>query len=425
MCTECTTKAVDLHSEQQAHILAQAKKLFRCDSVKSDIENDIGTREDRFEGSARAFLSSPEYNQCEKELSAVAKKRTAIELDLQTYFDYHSQGASRSESAKVDRKDLKLVSDLSNKKVGFKQIQAMETYLQGRGNELWAVIPDLLRIGHDIDPVSFLHWQPPLDLAVPQELLQYRREQNSALAMKLLRLLTDAGLRQSVLAHRTYGANKVPFKVSESDGCGIYWVMMQLYHPIDRHERRRIEGEIDKAHEWFNTGNPHTALKKLRSKVQEGLDIAVKLRWDSAGIPLIDTLCSRDPMFTVELSEWRERPLNPDDSVTDLDELLSKVEQVIETLDSSHKQWNAKSAMVAAASTNTKIEKLEKQIKQLQQLPGHFNTKPSHKVNKSKNQAKALLNEMKNYKGPGYCMAVGCAEKIQKWKKDGSTSGYC
>ena len=95
---------------------------------------------------------------------------------------------------------------------------------------MWAIIPDLIRIGHDIDPVSFLHWQPPQDDAVPQELRQYRQEQNAALANKLLRLLTSAGLRQSVLAHRTYGANKVPFKVSESDGCGIYWVMLQLYH---------------------------------------------------------------------------------------------------------------------------------------------------------------------------------------------------
>ena len=34
---------------------------------------------------------------------------------------------------------------------------------------------------------------------VPQELRQYRQEQNAALANKLLRLLTSAGLRQSVL----------------------------------------------------------------------------------------------------------------------------------------------------------------------------------------------------------------------------------
>ena len=421
--TDKRSRAVDLHGEQYAHILSQAGHLHRCDSIKSEVDADIRTKEGIFPGTAREFLSSPEYSSCQKELKTVAQIRTDLELALQTYFDHHSQGASRSESVKVERKALKLVPELTSRRVGFKMIQEMETFLQGRGNEMWAIIPDLLRIGHDIDPVSFLHWQPPLDDAVPLELRSYRQEQNTVLATKLLGLLNSAGLRQTVLAHRSYGANKVPFKASETDGCSIYWVMLQLYHPIDRSERRKIEKDIEKAHETFSSGNPHSALKKLRTKVQEGLDIAVKLRWDSAGIPLIDTLCSRDSMFTVELNEWRDKPLNTDDSLPDLDEMLSKVEEVIETLDSAAKQWSSKSAMSATPSkTEKKLEKLEKQVKMLQSQPRSSKTPDP---NKSKKDAKAFQNELKKDKGPGFCQAVGCGTKIPKFdKKGGSTSGW-
>ena len=40
-------------------------------------------------------------------------------------------------------------------------------------------------------------------------------------------------------------------------------------------------------------------------------------------------------MFTVELNEYRDKPLDPDDSIADLDPLVSKIEDVIEILDSN------------------------------------------------------------------------------------------
>ena len=56
---------------------------------------------------------------------------------------------------------LKLASELEKQSAGFKQVQIVHLFCLSRGNEMWAIIPDLLRIGHDVDPIECLHWQPP------------------------------------------------------------------------------------------------------------------------------------------------------------------------------------------------------------------------------------------------------------------------
>ena len=50
-------------------------------------------------------------------------------------------------------------------------------------------------------------------------------------------------------------------------------------------------------------------------KHQEAMDVSLKLRWDDIGIPLIDVLSSRDPLFAVELSCYRYVPDDPDDAL--------------------------------------------------------------------------------------------------------------
>ena len=103
---------------------------------------------------------------------AIEIERTHCELELQSYFDHHAHGASHSESAKPDRQTLKLASNLEQAKSGYKQVQLVDMYVLSRGNEMWAIIPDLLRIGHDIDPIECVHWKPPThDLNINEELI--------------------------------------------------------------------------------------------------------------------------------------------------------------------------------------------------------------------------------------------------------------
>ena len=45
-------------------------------------------------------------------------------------------------------------------------------------------------------------------------------------------------------------------------------------------------------------------------------------------------------MFTVELNEFRDKPVDPDDSITDLEPLVSKIEDIVDVLDDARKNWN-------------------------------------------------------------------------------------
>ena len=402
-------KVIDTFDTQMQHIHAAATELTFCDKAQLEVAEDIAAQKQHYSTtSARSFFSSLSYSRLQDERKKIESERSHIELQLQSYFDHFSQGASKSESSKPDKVKLQLAADLKSGKYGYKQIQLMDGYIMGRGNELWAIIPDLIRIGHDVDPINFMHWQPPTEAEIHPDLVAHRRDQNATLASRLLTLLTSAGLRATVLASRTYGANKVTFKAPEDDGCAIYWVICQLYHPIDRQERRKIEKEISRIHEKFSTGNPHIALEALRAAVQEGLDIAVRLRWDSTAQPLIDTLCMRDALFTVELAEFRDKPLDPEDSITDMDDLVSKIEDCIAVLDQSKKNWTEKAAMAAQiSSTTSEIKALRKDMDKL--------SKSSRKGGTLKRNALAAQLDSSNPQ-PGYCQHKGCNRKIEKYK---------
>ena len=46
----------------------------------------------------------------------------------------------------------------------------MEKFLVGRGNEYWAIMPDLRRMAHDIDPIDHMPWTPPiLESEIPMD----------------------------------------------------------------------------------------------------------------------------------------------------------------------------------------------------------------------------------------------------------------
>lgn len=113
----------------------------------------------------RQLFGYAAYKSLQTELKAIASERTRHELELQSHFDHHSQGASQSESVKPERVPQKVANDLhvQSAKAGFRQIQLIDPYCLSRGNEMWAIIPSLLRVGHDVDPILCMHWKPSMD----------------------------------------------------------------------------------------------------------------------------------------------------------------------------------------------------------------------------------------------------------------------
>ena len=153
-------RTIDDHDSQIKFVSAKASQLAFCDRARSEVESAVQSLKDSHGnadgGSCRALYQSDEFSDLQAEIKRINADRNGIELALQAYFDHHSQGASRTESAKIERVQLKLPANLDKGLAGYKLITAMEDYLVGRGNEFWSIIPDLRRSAHDIDPIEHI-----------------------------------------------------------------------------------------------------------------------------------------------------------------------------------------------------------------------------------------------------------------------------
>lgn len=269
---------------------------------------------------------------------------------------------------------------------------------------MWAIIPNILRVGHDVDPIQCMHWQPSVE-DLPECLASYYVEQSRVFAKKILMLAPQ--LRSTLLAEHTHGVTKVPYQAIETDGVALYWVMVQLYHPLNREHRRTLELEIMRFPAKFAHGNPTPLLTKLREKLQEGLDIMLKIRWETTAIPLIDILGRRDPLFAVKLEKHRALPNDPDDSAVDMGKLLRDVASVVGTLDGAHKNWDEGGASKAMSAKDTNSSEFKELRSELQQLKNALASQSGPR-NGAKNTPRPPL---------GMCQVVGCTRKVEGYNK--------
>ena len=70
---------------------------------------------------------------------------------------------------------------------------------------------------------------------------------------------------------RGNGVNKIAYKADQYDGLAIYWVLLQLYHPLSRDYRRSLELKIHRFSSKFSQleGDPSIPLVELQEKLQE------------------------------------------------------------------------------------------------------------------------------------------------------------
>ena len=104
------TRAVELYDEQLKYITSKANELAFCDDALGDVARRIEKKKKKWTGSGAAFFSSSSYTSLQAKRKSISGERSHIEVDLQSYFDHHAHGASRSETTKPDRQQLKLAN---------------------------------------------------------------------------------------------------------------------------------------------------------------------------------------------------------------------------------------------------------------------------------------------------------------------------
>ena len=402
-------KVIEDHAEQMDFVTRKANNIAFCAKAKLETDREMEVLKSSHVGEAKNLYHSVAYTNLQSVTKKIGTDRMQIELQLQAYFDHHSQGACQSESVKVERTSLKLPPKLEEGKAGFRLITAMEEFMVGRGNEFWAIMPDLRRSSHDIDPIEHMHWQPPiLESDVPESLREARRDQNKALADKLLLLCSQMGLRATVLATSSFGAKKVIFQAPPNDGCAIFWVLLQKYHPVDLKQRREIEKDLNSIHQKFVSGDPKVALKILMDKIRQALDISCRIKWDSTGIPLIETLCARNSQFTISLDKFRDKPDDPEDSIVDLERMAGEIMDVIKILDQANIDWMSKRAYSCIGDKADDDSDWKKEIKFL---------KSELKSTKAL-MTKKSPSDLNPISRTNTCQATTCNRKIEGWKQN-------
>ena len=147
--------------EQMAFVAMKSKSLAFVIRSLEQIQVKMTDYKERWIAKGKEeceLFDSKRYTKLQRQEKAMETDQTHHESDLQRFFDNASQGTSLTASVqKTDKVKLTIATDLEARKAGFRQIQLMDLYCLTRGNEMWAIIPSIKRVGHDFDPLSCLH----------------------------------------------------------------------------------------------------------------------------------------------------------------------------------------------------------------------------------------------------------------------------
>jgi hypothetical protein len=206
--------------------------------------------------------------------------------------------------------------------------------------------------------------------------------------------------------------------IDRNDGVGLYWMLLELYHPLSREHRRTIETELNKAPAKFKSGNVEAQLDALCEKVREAMDISVRLRWGMVGVPLINTLGQRNAQFALDLTKFRELPADPDDSAVELDKLIAAAKVTCRKLHEGQVDWEKKSAHVAKNDRGELKSSIMSEMKALftkfSEGAGKGNPRPSDLKNRA-GKTKPSNPKPKGKGGASTCQVEKCGKKIEGW----------
>ena len=101
------------------------------------------------------------------------------------------------------------MSNLERGDAGYRQILAVDSWCMSRANEAWAIIPDILRIGHDVDPIECVHWRPD-PTNIPSELATYYDEQSDTCEFSQSRGVRRYGNEHAAFRFQLHGLESLP-----------------------------------------------------------------------------------------------------------------------------------------------------------------------------------------------------------------------
>ena len=364
--------------------------MARINEMKADMLKKI--REELGPLKQYEAWSDPRFINLERSSVSIAKQKDEAEEDIQSFFDHHAHAASKTDTSKADKHKLSVDPKVEEKQEGSKLIIMMDLFLQSRANEFWAILSDLSRVSHDIDPVSCMHWRPPnvTDQEHDTELSKYRVQQSRVFSQRLQAVLPQPMVAKLFAPHH-HGVNKEMYQARQDDGVALWWVLIQLTHPLNRDHRCQLAQDISAFHTKLRTGDPISKLNQLAELVQKANEIELKIQWEISGVPIIRELGKRSTELMLKINSFLDLPSSRDDAGPVLSQLIATAQHAIKAIKSNDSE--------AFGGNNNRASKATRD-------------RPS-KRHPSKRAQQARKPEAGG--GKGKCQAQGCSQKVNGW----------
>ena len=229
---------------------------------------------------------------------------------------------------------LRVPRDLVESLQGHELQIAMDAHMEANPQKYAVIKHYVARIGGDIDPVKGLFWRCPDGAdgyaSVPE---CYRKRYADEARLLWIELLNQPTITASVVNSITtlFSIGLEGDQVGKCalwDGPSAYWALMSKYRPLDAAYRHDVESYLDSAAAGFVRFNGRILghVSEVQKRIAEARVMGLRIKWHKTGAVWVQHLSSR-ATFAVALQEFTRSPLDPDDCVMVLEQLLRVIEQ--------------------------------------------------------------------------------------------------
>jgi len=247
---------------------------------------------------------------------SIAKQKDEAEKEIQAFFDHHAHAASKSDTSKADKHKLSVDPKVERKQEGSKLIITVDLFLQSPANEFWAIQSASHECLMTLIQSAACTGGRLTDQEHDTELSKYRVQQSRVFSQRLQAVLPQPMVVAKLFAPHYHGVNKEMYQAGQDDGVALWWVLIQLAHPLNRDHRCQLAQDISALtfHTKLRTGDLTSKLNQLAELVQKSNEIELKIQWEVSGVPIIRELENGSTELMLKLESFRDLPTSRDDA---------------------------------------------------------------------------------------------------------------
>jgi hypothetical protein len=214
---------------------------------------------------------------------------------------------------------------------GKEMMANFESYINGRAEHYFALMPYLLRVLEDYDHATGACFKPPCIVEkfneLPEEIRSSYINQSKTLYVyvAITAKLSDQ-IKALTRATFEYGINDTATRCVENDGPNLLFALICMFRPCNAEYTEELESKFIDAHHAFQGADPRDVIKELRGPLLEAQNLQIPLKWKQCGKRIVDILIHNDHNMQDALKGFKKIEVAEKDCTAELDKLFAAVE---------------------------------------------------------------------------------------------------